>query len=45
MCSCGGKFEDILNPVLDSGKYLIKAAKPSEIRKYVLINIKNLPLS
>jgi nicotinate phosphoribosyltransferase len=45
ICSCGGKFEDILNPVLDNGKYLIKAAKPSEIRKYVLINIKDLPLS
>jgi nicotinate phosphoribosyltransferase len=45
VCSCGRKFEDILSRVLDNGKYLIKIAKPSEIRKYVLKNIKKLSLS
>ncbi len=45
VCSCGRKFEDILSRILDNGKYLIKIAKPSEIRKYVLQNIKKLSLS
>jgi nicotinate phosphoribosyltransferase len=45
ICSCGRKFEDMLNAVLDNGKYLIETAKPAEIRKYVLKNVKNLPLT
>lgn len=45
VCSCGRKFQDILIPVLDNGKYLIKIQGPKEIRKYVLQNVKNLPLT
>ena len=45
ICSCGKKFEDMLIAVLDNGKYLIETAKPAEIRKYVLKNVKNLPLT
>jgi nicotinate phosphoribosyltransferase len=45
ICSCGRKFEDMLIAVLDNGKYLIETAKPAEIRKYVLKNVKNLPLT
>ncbi|KPK44528.1 MAG: nicotinate phosphoribosyltransferase [Nitrospira bacterium SM23_35] len=45
ICSCGKKFEDMLIAVLDNGKHLIETAKPAEIRKYVLKNVKNLPLT
>ncbi|MBE0426668.1 MAG: nicotinate phosphoribosyltransferase [Nitrospirae bacterium] len=44
MCSCGKKFKDILIPVLDTGKLLIKMELPSQLRKSVLENIKTLPL-
>lgn len=44
VCSCGKKFEDILIPVLDNGRQLIKTETPSKIRKIVLENIKNLAL-
>lgn len=43
-CSCGKKFEDILIPVIDKGKQLIKTEQPSEIRKFVLDNIRNISL-
>lgn len=35
-CSCGSEFEDILVPVMDRGKYLIKPEPPARIRKRVL---------
>lgn len=44
ICSCGKKFEDILIPVLDNGKYLIKKEPPTKLRKTVLENIKGLSL-
>ncbi len=44
ICSCGRKFEELLIPVLDEGKALIKTLTPSEIRKYVLRSIEDLPL-
>lgn len=45
LCSCGSAFEDLLIPVLDNGKYLIKIKKPADIRKYVLQNVKDLSLT
>ena len=42
--SCGHKFEDVLIPVLDKGKYLIKLEPPSKIRKKVMDAVKSLPL-
>jgi len=44
LCSCGRKFYDILIPVLEKGKYLIRLEQPSKIRKGVLDSIKPLPL-
>jgi len=44
VCSCGKKFEDILLPVLDKGKELIKPESPSKLRQSVLKNIKGLSL-
>jgi nicotinate phosphoribosyltransferase len=44
ICVCGRKFEDILIPVLDKGKQLIKLDPPSKIRKFVLHMIRNLTL-
>ena len=43
-CSCGKKFEDILIPVLDSGKQFIKTETPAKIRKAVLENIGKISL-
>jgi nicotinate phosphoribosyltransferase len=43
-CSCGKKFEDILIPVLDNGKQLIKTESPARIRKTVLENIRIISL-
>ena len=44
ICSCGKKFEDVLVPVLDKGKQIIKTEPPSKLRAYVLRNVKDLPL-
>jgi len=44
VCLCGKRFEDILIPVLDKGKQIIKLEPPSKLRKIVLENIKALPL-
>jgi nicotinate phosphoribosyltransferase len=44
LSSCGKKFEDVLIPVLDKGRYLIKIEKPSKIRKRVMETVKSLPL-
>lgn len=43
-CSCGKKLEDILVPVLDNGKQLIKTESPEKIRKTALDNIKTRSL-
>ena len=43
-CSCGKKFEDILIPVLDNGKQLIKTESPAKIRNTVLENIREISL-
>ena len=42
--SCGNKFEDVLIPVLNKGKYLIETDPPSKIRKRVLETVKSLAL-
>jgi len=44
-CDCKGEFEDILVPVLDSGKLLIDKASASAIRKDVLAQTEGLSLS
>ena len=44
LSSCGKKFEDVLIPVLDKGKYLIETEPPSKIRKRVLNTVKSLAL-
>jgi nicotinate phosphoribosyltransferase len=43
-CSCGGAFDDLLNPVLDHGTELAKQEPPSRIRESVLRNVHDLPL-
>lgn len=43
-CQCGERFEDILVPILDKGKQLIKIEHPSEIRNFVLENIRDITL-
>ncbi len=45
VCLCGKRFEDILIPVLDKGKQIIKLEPPSKLRKMVLENIKALSLN
>jgi nicotinate phosphoribosyltransferase len=45
VCLCGKKFEDILIPVLDKGKQIIKLEPPSKLRKMVFENIKALSLN
>ncbi len=44
VCKCGGKFEDILIPVLGNGKELIKTLPPAKLRKTVLNSVKDLSL-
>jgi nicotinate phosphoribosyltransferase len=43
-CSCGGKFNNVLIPVLDNGVPLIAQETPSQIRETVLQSVKNLSL-
>jgi nicotinate phosphoribosyltransferase len=43
-CRCGRKYADILIPILDHGKQIIKTEKPSKIRQAVMRNIKGLIL-
>ncbi|MEW6675808.1 MAG: nicotinate phosphoribosyltransferase [Nitrospirota bacterium] len=45
ICSCRKKFEDILIPVLDNGKQLIKIELPPKLRGRVLQAVNDLPLS
>jgi nicotinate phosphoribosyltransferase len=44
VCACGKIFVDILIPVLDNGRRLIRTDTPSQLRKTVLQNVKGLPL-
>ncbi len=43
-CSCGGTFEDILVPILDNGKELIKTDPPAKIREFALQQVKGLEM-
>jgi nicotinate phosphoribosyltransferase len=43
-CDCGGIFEDLLIPFLDNGKQLMDMEKPSNIRNYVLNNLRIVDL-
>ena len=45
VCLCGKRFEDILIPVLDKGKQIIKLEPPLKLRKMVFENIKALSLN
>jgi nicotinate phosphoribosyltransferase len=45
LCSCGGRFGDILTPSLDNGKQLMKAEPPSKLRLSVMNNVKELSLA
>ena len=42
--ACGKKFEDVLIPVLDKGKYLVEIDPPAKIRKKVLDTVKSISL-
>ncbi len=42
-CECGGRFRDILIPVMDNGRYLIEMPMHREIRSFVMSQIKSLP--
>ena len=44
ICSCKGKYSDILIPAMDNGNQIIDIYPPAELRKKVLKNIKELPL-
>ncbi|MBI5025777.1 MAG: nicotinate phosphoribosyltransferase [Nitrospirae bacterium] len=43
-CHCSGKFDDILIPVLDRGRAHLKMPKPTELRAFVLGQVKALAL-
>jgi nicotinate phosphoribosyltransferase len=43
-CKCGTPFVDVLIPVLDKGKAMIKIEPASRLRKFVMDNVKNLPI-
>ena len=42
-CACGGRLEEILVPLLQKGKRLVPAAKPGDIRDFVLEQVGDLP--
>ena len=42
-CSCGGKYENLLIPLVENGNILYDLPEPSEIRRYVLEQVKYLP--
>jgi nicotinate phosphoribosyltransferase len=44
ICTCGGTFNDLLVPVLDSGKELIKIDPPAKIREFALQQVKGLEM-
>jgi len=43
-CSCGGVFNDLMVPVADHGRQLVKPEKPGRIRQAVLERVASLPL-
>jgi nicotinate phosphoribosyltransferase len=43
-CSCGTAYQDILLPVLDRGKELLKAKSAAELRQEILRSVRDLPL-
>ena len=43
-CSCGKRMKDILIPVMDHGKQILRSDSPADLRKTVLMSIKNLEL-
>ena len=42
-CSCGGKYENLLKPLVENGNIFYDLPEPGEIRGYVLEQVKNLP--
>jgi nicotinate phosphoribosyltransferase len=44
MCSCGKAFRNILVPVLDNGRQILRTDPPSLIRKSVLSNLRQMSL-
>ncbi len=42
-CSCGGKYENLLSPLVENGNLLYDLLEPGEIRGYVLEQVKYLP--
>jgi nicotinate phosphoribosyltransferase len=44
-CSCGGRFRDLLEKIIDKNRMLTKREHARNIRKRVIKNIRNLPLS
>jgi nicotinic acid phosphoribosyltransferase len=45
ICTCGGAFIDLLVPVFDNGKELIKTDPPAKIREFALQQVKGLKLA
>ena len=43
-CSCGRRFTDILIPVMDNGKQLVRTEVAADIRRKVLRDVRTLPL-
>ncbi len=43
-CSCGGTFDDLLIPLLDNGKMLLKQEPAARIRESVLQSVRDLEL-
>jgi len=42
ICECSSFFSEILNPVMDNGKYLIDMPSHKEIRNFVLHQIQKI---
>ncbi|MEK6697820.1 MAG: nicotinate phosphoribosyltransferase [Nitrospirota bacterium] len=44
-CACGGQFNDLMVPVLESGRYLIETDPPARVRERVLGHVQGLNLA
>lgn len=44
-CTCGGKANGLIQPLIKEGKIVAKLPKPQEIRKYLLDQLKNFALT
>ncbi|MEN6293788.1 MAG: nicotinate phosphoribosyltransferase, partial [Methanobacterium sp.] len=42
ICECGGKYEDLIYPFLESSKFIQELPDPGKIREYVLEQLKNV---